>query len=163
MKIHKLAMVVILGIMIVAGISCDEGSEESAESAGGTPISTPSPTIPASPTETVTPTPTAEPTPPPTPVETISLEPTIPPTPGTPTAPSGDPPECDADRAAIKVALDAYHAENGVWPTADGQPAAIDWDKLVPDYLEGQPSTQKCKWRVSADPVGEVCRPTSGC
>ncbi len=173
MKIHQLAMVVILGIMIVAGLSCDEGS---AESAGGTPISTPSPTIPASPVGTITPSPTAEPTPPPTPMPTITPSPTATVTPETtpiptptlvptPTIiPTGTPlptqetGSCVSDRDGIQVALDAYHAQNGDWPTTDGQSGDIEWGKLIPDLLDGVPHTDSsCEWQVDDDPEGSVC------
>lgn len=85
-----------------------------------------------------TPTPTATPTETPTPTPTLT--------------------RCEKDRNAIQEALDAYHAEKGEWPTADGQPGDIEWDKLVPDFLDDTPSTDiKCHWQVNSDPEGEVC------
>jgi len=90
--------------------------------------------------------PTATPTPAPT------LTPTQEPTPGqTPT-------NCEADRDAIQAALYAYHGEEGKWPTADGEPGDIEWDRLAPGFLGDVPSTDsKCDWQVNDDPYGEVC------
>lgn len=163
MQIYKLAVVVILGIMLVAGLSCDEGSEESAKV---TPTSTP--TIPVSPVETVTPTLTPEPTvsptqtatpepiPIPTSTSTLVPTPTINPT-ETP-LPTRETGSCVPDRDDIQIALDAYHTENGDWPTADGQPGDIEWGKLVPDLLDGVPHTDSsCEWQVDDDPEGSVC------
>jgi len=66
--------------------------------------------------------------------------------------------QCEIDRDAIQAALDAYHAEMGEWPTADGQPGDIEWDKLVPDFLDEIPATDStCDWQVNSDPEGEVC------
>ena len=81
----------------------------------------------------------------------------------TPTHTHIDPPECEADRIAIKAALDVYYESNGQWPTADGQYGRILWDELVPDYLDQNPTTIKCNWSVIDDPDLEVCRPASGC
>ena len=84
-----------------------------------------------------TPTPTPTPTPSPTPLVTMS---------------------CEIARDSIQVALDAYHAEYGEWPTADSQPGDIDWDKLVPAFMDITPSNDsRCDWRVNSDPEGEVC------
>lgn len=70
-----------------------------------------------------------------------------------------EPTECEEDRVAIQTALDAYHAANGIWPTVDGKPGMIDWNKLVPDFLWPAPfRTIKCKWQVNNDPLGEVCQ-----
>lgn len=71
---------------------------------------------------------------------------------------AAEPPECEEDRQAIKAALDAFVEINGQWPTADGKPGLIVWNKIVPDLLESIPSTVKCKWQVNSDPLGEVCR-----
>jgi len=81
-----------------------------------------------------------EPTPTPTPSPTKTLTP------------------CEIDENAIQAALDAYHAGHGQWPTIDGQPGDIVWDKLVPDFLDDIPSTDSlCDWQVNSDPEGEVC------
>ena len=86
-----------------------------------------------------TPTPTPTPTPSPTPIVTMS---------------------CEIARDSIQPALDAYHAEHGEWPTADGQPGDIYWDKLVPAFMDITPSNDaRCDWRVNSDPEGEVCVP----
>ena len=161
----------ILGIMLIAGLSCDDGSEDTAEA---TPTSTP--TTPASPVETLTPTPTLEPTPSPTPeptttpspAETVTPSPTQAPTPTEVPEPTESPVEtplptqqsgsCAPDRDAIQAALDTYHTENGEWPTTDGQPGDIEWAKLIPDLLEGVPYTDSsCEWQVDDDPIGKVC------
>ncbi len=49
---------------------------------------------------------------------TCSLMPTPPLTPS-------EPPECEDDRQAIKVALDACYTSNDQWPTADGTAGLI--------------------------------------
>jgi hypothetical protein len=83
-------------------------------------------------------------------------EPETTPTPTPPITPV--PTRCEADRDAVQVALDAYHDDTGEWPTADGQPGDIEWDELVPGFLDGVPSTDsKCDWQVNSDPEGDVC------
>jgi len=80
------------------------------------------------------PTPTPTPTPSPTPIVTMS---------------------CEIARDSIQPALDAYQAEYGEWPTTDGQPGDIDWDKLVPAFMDITPSNDtRCDWRVNSDPRG---------
>jgi len=65
---------------------------------------------------------------------------------------------CEEARDAIQDALDAYHAEYGEWPTADGQPGDIEWTKIVPDFMAAVPvNDSKCDWQVNSDPEGEVC------
>jgi len=65
---------------------------------------------------------------------------------------------CVEAKNAVQVAIDAYHAQKGVWPTSDGQPGDIDWAKLIPGYMAGVPSDDKsCDWRVNSNPLGEVC------
>ncbi len=173
MQIHKLAIVVIVGIIFIAGLSCDDGSDESAavtpspttpvETVTPTPTEIPEPTTPP-PTQTATPTPTITPSP----VETISPEPTLIPTPTLVPTPTINPTEtplptretgsCVSDREDIQAALDAYHTENGDWPTTDGQPGDIEWGKLIPDLLDGVPHTDSsCEWQVDDDPEGSVC------
>jgi hypothetical protein len=74
-----------------------------------------------------------------------------------PTATLG-PEGCEPDRDAIQAALNAYHTRNGNWPTADGQPADIDWDKLVPAFLPYIPHTDSnCDWQVDSNPIGTIC------
>ena len=87
------------------------------------------------PTPTVTPTPT----PTPTPLPTVVMS-------------------CDQARDAIQIALDAYYAVHGEWPTIDGQPGDIDWINLVSDFIDGIPSNDnKCEWWVNSNPEGDVC------
>ncbi|MCK4722656.1 MAG: hypothetical protein KAT75_05100 [Dehalococcoidia bacterium] len=70
--------------------------------------------------------------------------------------------KCEKDRGAIQAAIYAYNAEHGEWPTADGQPGDIWWDKLVREYLDDMPPTNsKCDWQVNSDPEGEVCVPNT--
>ncbi len=78
---------------------------------------------------------------------------------GEPTAvPTLGPPGCAPDRDATQAAIDAYHSKYNSWPTADGQPGDMDWDKLVPQYLPYIPKTDsKCKWGVDGNPEGEAC------
>ena len=65
---------------------------------------------------------------------------------------------CDQARDAIQIALDAYNAVHGDWPTIDGQPGDIEWIKLVPEFMKGIPSNDsKCEWWVNSDPKGDVC------
>ena len=98
---------------------------------GGESVPTPTPM----PTPTATPTPT----PTPTPLPTVVMS-------------------CDQARDAVQIALDAYNAVHGEWPTIDGQPGDIDWTKLVPDFINGIPSNDtKCEWWVNSDPKGDVC------
>lgn len=106
MKIGRMALIVILGVLLVAALAC-----------GG-----------------------PEPTPTPTPTPTRTLTP------------------CEIDKNAIQVALNAYHAAEGEWPTSDGQPGDIEWTKLVPDFMAGVPATDSlCDWAVNSDPLGDVC------
>ena len=75
----------------------------------------------------------------------------------TPT-PSPTPTQCEADRVAVQTALYAYNAERGEWPTETGAPGDIEWEKLVPSFLESIPTTDDdCDWSVNSDPEGEVC------
>ncbi|MEA1958281.1 MAG: hypothetical protein U9N44_01215 [Chloroflexota bacterium] len=68
--------------------------------------------------------------------------------------------QCEIDRDAIQVALDAYHDTYGNWPTVDGLPGDIVWDKLVPEFMgEVAHGDYICDWRVNGDPEGEVCLP----
>ena len=78
---------------------------------------------------------------------------------GEPTAvPTLGPAGCAPDRDATGAAIDAYHAKYGDWPTADGEPGDMDWDKLVPEFLTYIPQTDsKCRWGVESDPEGQVC------
>lgn len=78
---------------------------------------------------------------------------------GEPTAvPTLGPAGCAPDRDATQAAIDAYHAKYGGWPTADGEPGDMDWDKLMPEFLPHKPATDtKCMWGVNGDPEGEVC------
>jgi hypothetical protein len=72
--------------------------------------------------------------------------------------PTLGPAGCDPDRDATGAAIAAYHARYGGWPTADGEPGDMDWDKLVPEFLPYTPKTDsKCQWGVNGDPAGEVC------
>ena len=65
---------------------------------------------------------------------------------------------CEIDRNAIQAALDSYFAQYRKWPTADGTPGDIDWDKLVPAFLAViPPSDSKCNWQVNSAPKGDVC------
>lgn len=85
--------------------------------------------------------------------------------PGATPTPSGTPQpvptvtmSCEEARDAVQQALDAYHAQYGSWPTADGKPGDIVWYKLVPEFMEyGPGNDNKCDWRVNSDPVGKVC------
>jgi hypothetical protein len=85
-------------------------------------------------------------------------DPTLTPTPTQEPTPGRTPTKCEADRDAIQVVLGAYHDDTGEWPTADGQPGDIEWDELVPGFLDEVPSTDsKCEWQVNSDPEGQVC------
>ena len=66
--------------------------------------------------------------------------------------------QCETDRDTIQEALNAYNEANDDWPTANGQPGDIVWDKLVPQYLSAMPSIDSsCDWQVSGNPAGTVC------
>ncbi|NQT71986.1 MAG: hypothetical protein HQ553_04350 [Chloroflexi bacterium] len=82
----------------------------------------------------------------------ITSSPTPPPT-------SPKPPTlCDTQTVAIQEAVYAYHDEHDKWPTFDGKPGDIQWNKLVPDLLANEPSTDyQCDWQVDDDPEGTVC------
>jgi hypothetical protein len=88
---------------------------------------------------TPTPTPIPTPTPKPTPLPTEQMS-------------------CTEARDAIQNALDAYHAEYGEWPTADGQTGDIEWTKIIPDFMAAVPANDsQCDWQVNSNPEGEVC------
>ena len=72
---------------------------------------------------------------------------------------------CEQSRNDMQLAVDAYYADHGRWPTGDGQPGDIDWDCLVPDYIDSIPYTDSnCDWGVSDDPLGNMCvGPRIGC
>ena len=161
MKAKGIVAILILSLLLVSGLACGSGGEPAADSdgdgwtdaqeqsAGTDPYNVDTdgdgqwdpydldpldPNIPATPTPELTPTPTPTPT------------------------PGRTPTKCEVDRDAIQVALDAYHAEKGEWPTADGQPGNIEWGKLVPGFLDDIPGTDsRCHWQVNSDPEGEVC------
>jgi hypothetical protein len=114
MKIIRIAVIVFMGILLMAGASC--GGGENAEPTA-TPIVTATPT----------------------PLPTVVMS-------------------CDQARDAIQIALDAYNAMHGDWPTIDGQPGDIEWSKLAPDFIDGIPSNDnKCEWWVNSNPEGDVC------
>ena len=94
----------------------------------------------------------------PTPTLSPTISPTVSPTSSsTPTATLG-PEGCEPDRDAIQAAINTYHAENGDWPTVDGDPGDIKWSELVPDLLPYIPHTDSdCDWQVNSNPEGEVC------
>lgn len=72
--------------------------------------------------------------------------------------PTLGPAGCEPDRDALQVALHAYNDKTGEWPTYDGQPGDIDWNKLVPGYLPYIPNTDsRCDWQVNSNPEGGVC------
>ena len=77
---------------------------------------------------------------------------------GTPQPVPTVPVTCEEAQDSIQQALDAYHAQYGNWPTADGEPGDIVWPKLVPDFMEyGPGNDNKCDWWVNSDPEGKVC------
>lgn len=152
--IHKFIFIAIIGTLLMVAFACDGDSEKTpaivetptnnptVSSPTVTPPPTPSPTLIPTPTETISPTPTETPSPTPSPTPTHTHTPT----------------RCEQDRDAIAVAIETYHTTNGDWPTLDGQPGDIDWDKLVPDLLEKLPSTDtSCEWQVNHDPEGALC------
>lgn len=161
MKITGIIMMLVMGILLVFGFACDAGSSEEGSSpvtpdvttkttvtqptamATTTPLKTTVPATVSSPIPTVTP--SLKPTP------IVTSKPLPSPTPTEPAV-------CEEDRQAIKAALDAYYIANGQWPTANGEPGLIVWNKIVPDLLDKIPSTNSCKWQVNSDPLGEVCR-----
>ncbi len=156
-------LLVILSILTLSGLACLEVKEEKTDSTGNlnrtvfptlpatvddktTP--TPSPTIMAEVTPTQTP--TVLPTPPVTETPSIS-EPTEP----TPTRKKS---RCETDMEVIQAAIDVYSSEYDQWPTINGQPGDVDWDKMIPDYMDEKPyDNDKCKWGVNSDPVGIAC------
>ncbi|MBM3133228.1 MAG: DUF255 domain-containing protein [Chloroflexi bacterium] len=65
---------------------------------------------------------------------------------------------CFADEELIEKALDAYHAANGTWPSIDGRPGDIQWEKLVPAFIDHVPATDTaCDWQVNTAPEGAPC------
>jgi len=79
--------------------------------------------------------------------------------PNTTAVPTATPSIYDIDINAIESAVSEYYKDNGQWPTADGQPGDIVWDKLVPTYINSVPATDaKCDWYIDDDPPGEICR-----
>jgi maltose-binding protein MalE len=92
--------------------------------------------------------PEAEHTPTPTATATETMTPT----------PTAHVSNCEKDKSNIQTALNAYHEANGDWPTANGQPGDIVWDKLVPEYMSEMPVIDdQCDWQVSGNPEGNVC------
>ncbi len=146
-KMKTTGIIMLLFITLLAGLSsaCGSGSpdEESSPISADTTAAIPT----AAPTQTSSPALSPSPTP------NATLNPS-------PSPASTEPPECEEDRQAIKAALDSYYAANGEWPTVDGQPGLIVWNKIIPAFLEKAPSTSSCKWQVNSDPLGEVCRST---
>lgn len=107
MRAANIAMILLLGTLLIAGIACVEGSGEGGQE---------------------------------TAIATLG------------------PVKCDYDRDAINAVLGPYYTMHGQWPTADGQPGDIDWDKLVPRFLPYVPKTDsKCQWGVNSDPEGKAC------
>jgi len=83
--------------------------------------------------------PTPTPTPTPTPMPTVDMT-------------------CTVARDSVQVAISVYYAANAEWPTLDGEPGAIDWGKLVPDFMDAVPTNDaKCHWAVNSSPLGVVC------
>ena len=65
---------------------------------------------------------------------------------------------CEPDRDALQAAIYAYNAKYREWPTLDGKPGDIYWDRLVPDFLPYIPNTdRRCNWQVNSNPEGQVC------
>jgi len=65
---------------------------------------------------------------------------------------------CEDDRDTLQAALNAYKAEEGEWPTADGRPGDIEWDRLVPRFLDYRTiSDYWCDWQINSNPEGDVC------
>ncbi|MFA4837483.1 MAG: hypothetical protein WC749_15620 [Dehalococcoidia bacterium] len=141
MKMKVAGPFLLLAVVLMFAAACGSGSSDEYPGKEPTPTtaSTLTPTAVTQPTVTLIPTAAAQLTVTPTPLP-------------------AEPPECEADRVAIQGALDAYYAANGMWPTTDGKPGLIEWDKLVPGLLEKPPTTIKCNWQVSSDPEGQVCR-----
>jgi len=82
------------------------------------------------------------------------------PTPSATATPTAYKSQCEIDRDAIQAALDEFYDIYDEWPTADGQPGDIVWDKLVPDFMDAvAPGDYKCDWRVNSAPEGDVCLP----
>jgi len=93
-----------------------------------------------------------EPEPEHTPTPTATVTETVTPAPTAPVS------SCEKDKNDIQAALNAYHAANGDWPTANGQPGDIVWDKLVPQYMSAMPLIDSsCNWQVNSNPEGSVC------
>lgn len=70
----------------------------------------------------------------------------------------GEKSACEADEAAIQVAVYSYYYENdGDWPTADNVGGkAIQWTDLVPLYLNEKPSSDDAAvWGIETS--GVVC------
>ncbi len=141
-KIINLTAILLISILFLTGASCPGGQ-----------VAEPTPTPTQTPAATVIPTSTpaaAEPTA--TATATTEATPAVIATLG----PEG----CVPDRDAIQAAIDAYHADKGDWPTADGKPGDIAWAKLVKEYLPFMPHTNdECNWQVNGNPVGGVCVP----
>ncbi|NQT71990.1 MAG: hypothetical protein HQ553_04370 [Chloroflexi bacterium] len=77
---------------------------------------------------------------------------------GTPQPKPDIPNLCEQDRDAIQDVLDSFYAMNGKWPTSTGQPGDIQWDMLIPEWLDSVPPTDdKCEWQINSDPQGQVC------
>lgn len=70
---------------------------------------------------------------------------------------------CQLEQSAIQSAVWMYYAEHGrEWPATDELPANVDFDKLIPGYIEKTPSSQaECDWEI--DCCGNVVPGTGTC
>ena len=61
---------------------------------------------------------------------------------------------CLEDQRDLQTVVNAYHFENGSWPTDNGEPGDLfdeEFDSpLIPDYIFEVPgSDDKCDWRIN--------------
>lgn len=67
---------------------------------------------------------------------------------------------CETEVKSVSVAVVAYRIDQGEWPTADGDPGVVLWDKIE-DYLSDKPAQfDQCQWMVDDNgmlTVGNSC------
>ena len=153
-------LIPILIVLILSGFACQETKDDNPLDSGNSGMTySPSPTTT---TEAQT-----------TPLNSPAITPEVPP--ATTLSPEDtqipaitEPPKrpawhnktrCELDMEMIQNAIDVYNSQYDQWPTINGQPGPIEWDKIVPEYMEVMPyADNRCQWKVDDDPEGFVCK-----
>jgi len=76
---------------------------------------------------------------------------------------------CLEDQRDLQTVVNAYHFENGSWPTDNGEPGDLFYGNpisgpLIPDYAIDVPgSDDKCDWQISDQGVVEPGEDVENC